>query len=110
MILHCIKQFQIYLSESTYELGADSRQRQITVPFSTVLILTFGSIILLFRRYKGSFLSLGIKQPGHKAEHSTSSSAKIRNAKNCTSSPPYAFKARGLIKYRTKYLSNTSFT
>jgi hypothetical protein len=63
-----------------------------------VLILTFGSIILLFSRYKGSFLSLGIKQPGHIAEHSTSSSANIRNAKNYTFTPPYAFKALSLLK------------
>jgi len=70
MILLCIKQFQSYLSESTYESRTDSRHRQITVPFSTVLILTFGSTILLFSKYKGSFLSLGIKQPGYKAEHS----------------------------------------
>jgi hypothetical protein len=38
---------------------------------------------------------LGIKQPGLKAEHSPSSSAKIRNAKSYTFSSPYAFKARG---------------
>jgi len=80
MILLCIKQFRSYLSESTYELGTDSRHRQITVPFSRVLILTSGTTILLFNKCKGSFLSLGIKQAGHKAEHSTSSSAKIRNA------------------------------
>jgi hypothetical protein len=70
MILVCIKQFQNYLSESTYESGTDSRHRQITVPFSTVLILTFGTTILLFSKYKGSFLSLGIRQPEHKAKHS----------------------------------------
>jgi len=66
----CIKQFQSYLSASTYKSGTDSRHRQITVPFSTVLILTFGTTILLFSKCKGSFLSLGINQPKHKAKHS----------------------------------------
>jgi len=110
MILLSIKQFQSYLSESTYKSGTDSRHRQIIVPFSTVLILTPGTTNLLFNKYKGSFLSLGIKQAGHKPEHSTSSSAKIRNAKNYTFTPTYAFKARSLMTYRTNYLSNKSFT
>jgi hypothetical protein len=74
------------------------------------LILTFGTTILLFSRYKGSFLSLEIKQPGQKAEHSPSSSAKIRNTKSYTFTLPYAFKARDLIKYTTKYVSQKSFT
>jgi hypothetical protein len=50
IILLYIKQFQSYLSERTYKSGTESRHRQITVPFSTVLRLALGSTSLLFSR------------------------------------------------------------
>jgi hypothetical protein len=38
-------------------------------------------------------LSLGVKRPGHEAEHSPPSSAKVKNEWNCTSITPYIFMA-----------------
>jgi len=42
-------------------------------------------------------LSPGVKQPGHEADHSYLSSAKVKNTWNYTSIPPYAFT---VFKYR----------
>jgi len=39
----------------------------------------------------GSFA--GVKQPGHEADHSPPSSAKVKNAWNYTSTPQYIFMA-----------------
>jgi hypothetical protein len=33
-------------------------------------------------------LSLGVKRPGREADHSTTSSAEVKNARSYTSSPP----------------------
>jgi hypothetical protein len=33
-------------------------------------------------------LSLGVKRPGHEADHSPPSSAEVKNALSCTSTPP----------------------
>jgi hypothetical protein len=43
-------------------------------------------------------LSMGIKRRGHKTHHSPPSSAEVKNAWNCTSTPPYAFMTWCLVK------------
>jgi hypothetical protein len=46
-------------------------------------------------------LSLGVKQWGHEAHHSTPSSAKVKNVWSYTSTPQYAFMAWSSVKKRT---------
>jgi hypothetical protein len=43
-------------------------------------------------------LSLGVKQPGHEADHSFPSSAEVKNVWSYTSTPQYAFKAWYSVK------------
>jgi hypothetical protein len=45
-------------------------------------------------------LSLGIKWPGHEAEHTLPSSAEVKNVWSCISTPPYVFLAWWLVKQR----------
>jgi hypothetical protein len=56
-------------------------------------------------------LSLGVKRPGCEADHSSPSSAKVKNAWSYTSTPQYAFIAWCLVKaqgelYLDLYLYN----
>jgi hypothetical protein len=44
--------------------------------------------------------SRGVKRPGREADHSRLSSTKVKNAWNCTSTPPNVFMAWCLIKQR----------
>jgi hypothetical protein len=48
-------------------------------------------------------LSLGIKRPGREADHSPPSSAEVKNAWSCTSTPQYAFMPWCLVKYRDNF-------
>jgi hypothetical protein len=45
-------------------------------------------------------LSLGVKQPGHEADNSSPSTAKVKNAWHYTSTLPYIFMAWCLIKHK----------
>jgi hypothetical protein len=45
-------------------------------------------------------LSLGVKWPGRKADHSPSSIAEVKNAWSYTSTPQYAFMEWCLVKHR----------
>jgi hypothetical protein len=45
-------------------------------------------------------LSQGVKGPGCKANHSPQTSAKVKNAWNYTSAPPYIFIAWYLVKHK----------
>jgi hypothetical protein len=44
-------------------------------------------------------LSLGVKRPGREADHSPLSSAEVKNAWSCTSTPQYVFMAWCLAKH-----------
>jgi hypothetical protein len=48
-------------------------------------------------------LSLGIKPPGLEADHSPSSSAKVKNAWSYTFTPLYVFIAWCVIKHRDNF-------
>jgi len=48
-------------------------------------------------------LSMGVKQPGHEADHSPPSSAKIMNTWSYTSNPQYIFMAWCLVKHRNNF-------
>jgi hypothetical protein len=48
-------------------------------------------------------LSLGIKQPKREADHSSSSSSEVKNARNYASTPSYFFIAYCLIKHRNNF-------
>jgi hypothetical protein len=51
-------------------------------------------------------ISSGLKLQGREADHSTPSSAEFKNVWSYTSTPPYVFMARCLIKHREHiYLS-----
>jgi hypothetical protein len=61
----------------------------------------WGPPSLLFNEYQGLFL-WGVKQPGHEADHSTLSSAKVKNACSYTSTPPYIM-VWCLVKHRDNF-------
>jgi len=60
--------------------------------------------LLTLMLYPASFqwvsgaLSLGVKLPGHEADHSPPSGAKVKNSWSYTSTPRYAFMARCSVK------------
>jgi hypothetical protein len=58
--------------------------------FEPVGQLHWGPPRLLYSRYWG-FISLGVKQLGHEADHSPTSSVKVKNAWSYTTIPPYIF-------------------
>jgi hypothetical protein len=47
-------------------------------------------------------LSSGVKQPGHEADHTPPSSADVKNARNYTSTPQYAFVAWCSVKKKNR--------
>jgi hypothetical protein len=55
-------------------------------------------------------LSLGVKQPGHEADHSPPSSAKVKNAWSSTYTPQYVSMAWYLVKHRDNLLSFRCFS
>jgi hypothetical protein len=48
-------------------------------------------------------LSLGVKRPGREADHSSPSSAEIKNAWSYISTPQYVFMAWCLVKHRDNF-------
>jgi hypothetical protein len=48
-------------------------------------------------------LSVGVKGPGREADHSFPTGAGVKNAWNCTSSPPYVFMAWCLTAHRDNF-------
>jgi len=50
----------------------------------------------------------GRKQQGHEADHSPPSSAEIKNAWSCISTPPIRLHGVALIKYREKFFTNNN--
>jgi hypothetical protein len=51
---------------------------------------------------QGAFY-LGVKRPGHEADHSLPSSAEVKNAWSCTSTPQYVFMAWCLVNHRNNF-------
>jgi hypothetical protein len=49
-------------------------------------------------------LSLGVKWPGHEADHSIPSRAKVKNVWSHTSTPPYIFLMWYFVKHRELHL------
>jgi len=45
----------------------------------------------------------GVKWPGHEADHSSPSSAEVRNVWGYTSTPPYIFMAWYLVMHRDNF-------
>jgi len=83
-------------------LGFDSWQGQVSFLITSISRPVLGPtkpLILWVLRV----LSLGVKQPGHEADHSPPSSAEIKNAWSCTSTPPYIFMAQCLIKHKNNF-------
>jgi hypothetical protein len=54
-------------------------------------------------------LSLGVKQPGHKADHSPPSSAQVKNVWSYTSTPQYVLMAWSFVKHRDFTLPYLTF-
>jgi hypothetical protein len=48
-------------------------------------------------------LSLGVKQPGHEADHSPPCSAEVKNVWHYTSTPQYIFMVWYLVKHRDNF-------
>jgi hypothetical protein len=48
-------------------------------------------------------LSLGVKRPGHEADHSPLSSAEVKNEWRYIFTPQYVFMAWCLVKYRDNF-------
>jgi hypothetical protein len=51
-----------------------------------------------------SGMILGIKWPGHEADQSSPSSAKVKNAWSYTSTPQYVFMVWCLVKHRDNFI------
>jgi hypothetical protein len=55
-------------------------------------------------------LSLGVKRPGREPDHSSPSSAEVKNAWSYTSTPQYVFMAWCLVKHRGNFTFTLTFT
>jgi hypothetical protein len=80
-------------------LGFDSWWGLGIFLFTTVSRTALGPTQPPTQRVPGS-LSLGVKQPGHEADHSPPYSAKVKYGWSYASTPQYAFMARCLVKHR----------
>jgi hypothetical protein len=83
-------------------LGFDSWQGLGILLFTTTSRMALGPTQPPIQWVPGA-LSLGIKQPGHEANHSPPSSAEVENAWSHTSTPQYVFMAWCLVKYRDNF-------
>jgi hypothetical protein len=70
--------------------------------FATVSILTPGPIQPPVQ-WVLEALSPGVKWLGHKADHSPSSSAEVKNVWSYTSTPPFVFMVWHLVKSRDNF-------
>jgi hypothetical protein len=83
-------------------LGFNSRRGQGNFLFTTASRTALGPTQPLNQWVKGA-LSLGVKWPGHEADHSPPSSAEIKNAWRYTSTLQYVSMAWGLVKHRDNF-------
>jgi hypothetical protein len=77
--------------------GFESRQGLRIFLFTTVSRPVLGSTQPPIQ-WVPRALSLGVKRPGREADYSPSSSAEVKNAFRCTSTPQYAFRAWYCVK------------
>jgi hypothetical protein len=80
----------IALGYGLHDRGFESRQGLRIFLFTTASRTALGSTQPLVQWVPGA-LSLGVKRPGREADHSTPSSAEVRNAFNYTSTPAVRF-------------------
>jgi hypothetical protein len=92
-------------------LGFDSQQGLGIFLFTTASRMVLGPTQPPIQWVPGA-LSLGVKQPRHKADH-LPSSAKVKNAWNYTSTPQYTFMTWCSVKKKAQgqfYLLHSPFT
>jgi hypothetical protein len=82
--------------------GFDSQRRMGIFLFTTVSRTALGPTKPPMQWVPGIF-SLGVKRPGRESDHSTPSSAEVKNAWSCTSTPQYVFTAWCLVKHRDNF-------
>jgi hypothetical protein len=97
IILKCVLGTWIGLGYGLGDRGFESRQGLRIVLFTTAsrpaLVLTQSPI-----QWVPGALSLGIKEARHEVDHSSPSSAEVKNACSYTSTPQYAFMALCSVK------------
>jgi hypothetical protein len=83
-------------------LGFNSQQGLGIFLFITVSIMALGPTQFPFQWVTGT-LSLGVKWLGREADYSPPSSAEVKNAWSCTSTPQYVFMVWCLVKCRDNF-------
>jgi hypothetical protein len=83
-------------------LGFESQQGLGNFPFTTVSRTALGPTQPPIQWVPGA-LSLGVKRPGRRADHSPPSIAEVKNACSYTSTPQYVFMAWCLVKHRDNF-------
>jgi hypothetical protein len=83
-------------------LGFDSRRGLGIFLFTTASRTALGTTKPPIQWVPGA-LSLGVKRPGREADHSPPSSAEVKNAWSCISTPQYVFMAWCLVKHRDNF-------
>jgi hypothetical protein len=84
-------------------LGFDSRLGLGILPFTTASRMALGPTQPPTQWVSGA-LSLEVKRPGPKTDHSPPSSAEVKNAWSYTSAPPHVFMAWCLVKHRENFI------
>jgi hypothetical protein len=83
-------------------LGFDSRRGLGIFVLTTLSRTALGPTQPPIQWVRGA-LSLGVKRPGHEADHSHPSGAAVKNSWNYTSTPQYVFVAWCLVKHRDNF-------
>jgi hypothetical protein len=84
-------------------LGFDSRRGPGIFLFTTAPRTALGPTQPPIQWVPGT-ISLGVKRPGREADHSPLSSAEVKNASSCTSTPQYVLVAWCLVKHRDNFI------
>jgi hypothetical protein len=95
----------VWRSATGWTIGVlrfDSRRGLGIYLFTTVSRTALGPTQPPIKWVPGT-LSLGVKRPGHEADHSPPSSAEVKNAWSYTSTPQYVFMAWCLVKHRDNF-------
>jgi hypothetical protein len=94
--------FLFFLSLSFLLLGFNFRRGLGIFLFTTVSGTVLKPTQSPFQWLPGA-LSLRVKRPGREADHSSPSSAEVKNAGSYTSTPQYVFMAWCLVKHRDNF-------
>jgi hypothetical protein len=90
-----------------YGLDVQGSRVQFPVGAGTFLFITASRTPLRPTQppiqWEPGVLSLGVKRPGRKADHSLPSTAEVKNAWSYTSIPQYTFMAWCLVKHRDNF-------